>query len=423
MDAILENRKNDRFYIIYSSAAGFLLIGFYYLLRNVLNWGLESSFLTTFLIFTIFFDIRHLFPTYARTLLDRQYMKENRKWFYVAWLVIVLLPLLGFIVLSQGEFASFNSYLVFSFMLRATYVLGFYHLVKQNWGFMAIYKKKFGEPEDGSDRWEKIMLLSGSFIPFIYLSKIAPIWFNRVDFYAFTPKAEYLQYVIDFWEKLASASIIVGIVFLVIGFTIKSVPQFKSVSKNIGFLFLGFFIIIKWILEVGKDIPLNTILVGLITLFVVSTVVVIRRTIVKEIYNKEKFLVLISSLVLYNGIALIPLENMHLFAMAVTLPHNIQYLRFVNVFNKKYYSNSKGEHGLASILAGKAILFFVVSIVYAIIFEGFRTGIIMVPINTTSFDYLRNLVSVVFLSMVMHHYFLDAIIWRVRKDKDLAANV
>lgn len=423
MDAILENKKADRFYIIYSSVAGFLLIGFYYLLRTTLGWGLDSSFLLTFLLFTIFFDIRHLFPTYSRTLLDKQYMKENRKWFYLAWLVIIIVPMLGFVVLSVGEYQSYNSYIVFSFLLRATYVFGFYHLVKQNWGFMAIYKKKFNEPEDGSDRWEKLMLLSGSFIPFVFLSKATPIWFNRVDKIGFAPDAPQLQYTIDIWIKIGNACLIAGIIFLIIGFTIKMIPQFKTVSRNIGLLFFGFFLLIKWILASGKDQPLNTILSVLIVIFIISTILVLHRTFKKKIYNKEKFLVLISSLILYNGIALIPLENMHLFAMAATLPHNIQYLRFVNVFNRRYYSASKLDHGMAKNLAEKAVLFFIVSVVYAVVFEGFRTGIVALPIYTSSFDYIRNFVSVIFLSFVMHHYFLDAVIWRVRKDKSLSSNV
>ncbi|MES2799595.1 MAG: hypothetical protein V4638_06235 [Bacteroidota bacterium] len=420
MEAILENKKNDRFYLIYSSLAGFLLIGFYYLLRFAFSLGLEASFLITFLLFTVFFDIRHLFPTYSRTLFDRHFMTENRKWFHLAWIIILFFPIIGFVLLSQGEFSSYNSYIVFGFMIRATYVLGFYHLVKQNWGFMAIYKKKFGEPEDGSDRWEKIMLISGAFISFVYLSKLSPVWFNRVDNIAFNPPAEQLQYVLEFWEKIAISCCGVGLLFIFIGFALKVVPQFKKVSQNVGFLFLGFFIIIKWILEAGKDPVLNFLLIALIVLFVLSSAIVIRRTVVHKIYNKEKFLVLISSLILYNGIALIPLENIHLFAMAVTFPHNIQYLRFVNVFNKRYYENSKNDHGFAKVLATKTLLFFALSLIYSVVFEAFRTGIASLPIYTSSFDYFRNLISVLFLGIVLHHYFLDAVIWRVRKDKDLS---
>ena len=43
---------------------------------------------------------------------------------------------------------------------------------------MAIYKKKMNEPNDGSELWDKLLLLSGSFIPFVALTYISPVWFS-----------------------------------------------------------------------------------------------------------------------------------------------------------------------------------------------------------------------------------------------------
>lgn len=145
------------------------------------------------------FDI--FFPTYARTLLDQHFMGLNRRWFYLSWVLIILLPILLFLIISAGEYQDFSSYLAVSFLLRATYVLGFYHLVKQNWGFMAIYKKKHNEPEDGSDKWEKLLLLSGAFIPFVILSMVSPVWFSG-DEYAFAPKSEQLPFVLVVWKRI-----------------------------------------------------------------------------------------------------------------------------------------------------------------------------------------------------------------------------
>ncbi len=66
---------------------------------------------------------------------------------------------------------------------------------------MAIYKKKHNEPEDGSDKWEKLLLLSGAFIPFVILSTVSPVWFSG-DAYAFAPKSEQLPFVLVVWKRI-----------------------------------------------------------------------------------------------------------------------------------------------------------------------------------------------------------------------------
>jgi len=422
MESILDNQQQDRWYLGYSVVAGFLLVSIYYALDVMFALEEQSAFLITFAFYAVLFDVRHFFPTYARTLFDKQFMKENKSWFLLSWFLILALPLVAFIILSQGEFYSYNSFIVLSFILRLTYVFGFYHLIKQNWGFMAIYKKKHNEPEDGSDRWEKLLLLSGSFIPFVYLSKVAPVWFGG-DNYAFTPGPNELQYAIDLWMKIGNVCFIFGIFFLLVGFVFKSAPQFKYVSKNIG-IFLAFvFILIRWILNSGADKALNGVLILLALIFIVSLVLVVKRTIDKKIKNPEKWMVLISTLVLYNGILILPIENKIILAMAITIPHNIQYLAFTKVFSKRFYLNSKNDHGFAAVLAQKTLVFFSISVIYALLFETSRTGIKFIPSTSESFDYYRNMFSLFFIGMVLHHYYLDAVIWRVRKDKELSDQV
>lgn len=422
MQSILGNLQKDRWYIVYSSLAGFALVGFYYILKQVIGLEEQYSFLITFGFYAVLFDVRHFFPTYSRTLFDKQFMKENRKWFIPSWVLIIAIPIIAFALLSQGTFRSFNSFVVLAFILRLTYVLGFYHLIKQNWGFMAIYKKKHNEPEDGSDRWEKLLLLSGSFLPFVNLSKVAPVWFGG-DKYAFTPGEKEMQYVIDLWLTMGNACFIVGIFFLLIGFVFNSAPQYKFVSRNIGLFLVFTFLLIRWVISSGAEQALSYLMIILLIIFVVSLFLVVKRTIDKKIHNPEKWMVLISTLVLYNGILFLPIENKFILAMAITIPHNIQYLAFTKVFNKRFYENSTKDHGFATVLAKKATVFFVLSVLYAFLFESTRTGIKYIPSSSEDFDYYRNMVAVFFVGMVLHHYYLDAVIWRVRKDKELSDQV
>lgn len=422
MQSILRNSRQDWAYIILSTLSGFLILGFYYLLKDAFALEKETAFLITLLLFTLLFDVRHFFSTYARTFLDKHYFRENRSWLLGSTAAIFVIPLLVYVILIQGEVIAYNSYIVFIFGRRIVLILGFYHLVKQNWGFMAIYKKKFGEPEDGSDRWEKALLLSGSFLPLVYLAKTDLLWFLDEE-KVLTPNANDLMYIVEFWGKIASSCLLLAIFFLAVGFLAKARVQYRFVSRNIGFYFLGLFILIRVILANGSDIVLNSIMSVLMIVFVVSLFVSIRKAMAFGKFNLGKWAVLISALILYNGVLLLPIDtdNKTLLVIAITIPHNIQYLTFVNFFSSKQYANSDKDHGFAKILSRKIVLFISVSLLFAIVFELGRigTGYFAAPDSWL----LKNTVAIIFLSFVLHHYYLDAVIWRVRKDDNLSKSL
>lgn len=396
------------------------MIGFYFFLERILSLSTDTALLITLIIFSLLFDVRHFFPTYTRTFLDKRYFQENKSWLLGSTLAIIFIPMLIYLALIQGDAVAYDGSLVVAFARRVTLVLGFYHLVKQNWGFIAIYKKKFNEPENGSDRWEKLVLLSGSFLPLVLVSKNDLIWF-RDEVSAFTPTASELPYVLDFWDKLAGTALLLGMIFLIIGFVIKVRAQYKYVSRNLGFYFLGIFILIKSILSYGSDIVLNVLIVALTVTFFVSLAITIQKAVAFGKFNTRKWAMLGSALFLYWGILSIPVDNNFLLVIGITIPHNIQYLAFVRLFNKKQFENSPNEHGFAKYLSQRVLLFFGISIVFSALFEFGRTGTIYLT-DTNSFI-LRNTVAIFFLSLVLHHYYLDAVIWRVRKDEKLSKSI
>lgn len=423
MATILESERKDWSFIIFSSVSGFLLVGVYAFLVKAFPDKSDWPVLITFLIFAVCFDIRHLFSTYSRTYLDKIYFQDNKRWLNTSFLVILFVPLISLFILSGKEYLSFNSGAVFTFFFRVTTILGFYHLIKQNWGFMAIYKKKMNEPDDGSDKWEKLMLLSGSFIPLIMVAKLSPVWFPA-EVYFIHPDINTESYVMQMWSKLTMFSLIISIVLLLAGYVIKVIPQYKYVSRNLGWFFLFTFIFMKALLARGADV-LYVLLAIAIVIFIVSSVISVLKAIRFGRFNTKKWGVLISSLVLYNGILLLPIENKTVLVMAITIPHNVQYLTFVNFFNAKYYGNSTKNHGMAKTMSQKIGLFILMSFIYSILFETFRTGTRYMSFGFSNENVylLANIIGVIFLSMVLHHYYMDAIIWRVRKDKDLSKNI
>lgn len=400
-----------------------MLVGFFLLMQSIFPQQPDIAVLITFLIYAIFFDVRHLFSTYSRTYLDKAYFKENKKWLNMSFLLIIAVPLLALLLIARGDAYSYNTGIVFTYLLRITTVLGFYHLVKQNWGFMAIYKKKMNEPEDGSDQWEKLLLLSGSFIPFILAAIIYPVWFPSEVYFIF-PEPHLTESVAQKWGDISLYTFLFSLCLLLIGYVFKSLPQYKYVSRNLGLFFFAVFIVMQALLKWGTDV-LYVLLVGVILLFAVSLVMSIRKVVHQKVLNTKKWAVLISSLVLYGGILLLPIENKSIVVMAITIPHNIQYLTFVNFFNYKYYSTSKQEHGIARKMAQKAGFFIMVSFIYAIVYESFRTGtkFISFGLAPDAQYVLGNAIAVIFLSMSLHHYYLDAVIWRVRKDAKISQAV
>jgi hypothetical protein len=422
MGTILANERKDWIFIILSSISGFLLVSFYLLIGKLFPNQPEIALLITFLIYAIFFDVRHLFSTYSRTYLDKTYFNENKRWLNLSFAFIILIPLLALLLISRGDYFSYNTGIVFTFLLRITTILGFYHLIKQNWGFMAIYKKKMNEPQDNSDKWEKMMLLSGSFIPFVIAAIIYPVWFPSEQTFIF-PEPHLKEYIAEMWNKIALSSLFFSIFLLLVGYAFNSLPQYKYVSRNLGLFFFATFVLMKSLLHWETD-TLFVILFVIILLFLVATIMSIRKAIEQKLFNKKKWAVLISSLVLYGGILLLPIENKSVVVMAITIPHNIQYLTFVNFFNSKFYSTSKKEHGLAKRMAQKVSYFIVVSFLYSVLYESFRTGTKYISFGTPEVKYIvGNVIAVFFLSMSLHHYYLDAVIWRVRKDKEIRDTV
>jgi hypothetical protein len=420
MNTILSSNRKDWFYIIGSSISGFFLIGFYLFLKSIVQLDEEWAFLATFLCFTLLFDVRHLFSTYSRTILDQDYTSTHKGWLWKSWLTIVIIPILGLYFISKGEYFAYNTSIVLIFATRMTIVLGFYHLVKQNWGFMAIYKKKMNEIEDGSDRWEKLLLLSGSFLPLAYIAKTQIIWFPGEEI-AFQPNINQLPYILDLWQKISLFCLILGAVFLLVGFVFKSAVVYKFVSRNLAYYFLGIFLFIRCIQFQGFDWTMNLLLIILALLFFTSLIFTIVKANKRNSSNPRKWAVLISSLILYTGVLLFPIEHKYVLVMAVTLPHNIQYLSFVKFFNEKVYLNSTKKHGLAKAMTQKMGLFIIISFVYALLFEAGRTGIKFLPLHEWGDGgfIIRNVILLFFISMVLHHYYLDAVIWRVRKDENL----
>lgn len=423
-NGILASRRDDFLYIVGSSLAGFLLVAFYAGLVATDWFSAEVSLVVTFVLFSVFFDVRHLFATYARTFADRVYFQQHKRWLWSSLGWALALPMIGFFVFSRGEFAAYDSGIITLFAIRMTLVLGFYHLIKQNWGFVAIYKNKNGELDEGN--WEKRLLLLGSFLPLVYVAFRDPLWYPNEANYFQAPEHQW-AYLIEKWESVASACFLLAVGFGCIGFLVHVRLQYKYVSRNLAFFFAGAGLLVIGLLQWGTSILwLLTVVVASLFLFSIGKVVQSERKLPHV--SREKWALIISTLVLYWGVILLPLSNKLVVVMAITLPHNVQYLAFVRFFQRRQFAvevDTLGgqvlDHGRAQSWSRRAGQFFRVSLVYAVVFELARTGIKFVPLtaNADQQFFWQNAAIVFFIGLVLHHYYLDAVIWRIRKDESI----
>ncbi|WP_417264836.1 hypothetical protein [Brumimicrobium sp.] len=418
MNTILGAQKKDWIYIILAPVFGFVILGLYLFLLHFLeipNSSTTLAYIIFFIAYSVLFDINHYFSTYYRVFLDKSYYQENKNWMIPALLFITIIPLMAFWWISHEAFSS-KGYYFFVFFRKFVLILGFYHLVQQNWGFMALYKKQANERKTKIN-WDKLSVLSGSFIPLILLNSIDPIWFTGSEVYIFDPIPERKAAVIEWWHQIAYLNFVFAFILGSIALLFKRF-QYQIPAKNMALfcLFTGLLIfsILKW----NAELVLTTLLVIVSLIFVVSIIQAIRFQISEKSMNWKKWGVLITTLILYFGVILFPIEgDKFIIVAAITLPHNIQYLAFVPSFSKKQFSQGKKDHGLAKKLSQKIVLLFLLGVGFSLVFEFGRTGVN--HILPESMNATKVFVSVFFIVLILHHYYLDAVIWKFSKDKDL----
>lgn len=419
MKSILGSERKDWAYIILPFISGFLMLGIYLFLINILKLAAFPSILILIIIYSVLFDVNHYFSTYYRVFLDKSYYRENKTWIIPSLTFITVIPMLAFWAVSSDYFWK-DSFLFFTFFRRFVLVLGFYHLVKQNWGFMAIYKRNAGE-KITKINWDQLSLLSGSFIPLVLINMIDPLWFPDSEKYLFAPEANDLQYILNYWDKLAYLCLFFAMFFGLITIFSKRF-QYKLPARNMAFYCLGAGILILSILKYSaKDVL--TVILGLLTaIFTISLIQSVRCQLKEKSFNFPKWAVFATTLILYFGILLYPVEgDKSIMVVAITLPHNIQYLAFVPFFSKKQYTSSQKNHGIAKRWSERVIMLFITGIIFSVVFELGRIG--TVYILPEEYFSLKNTIAVFFVALILHHYYLDAVIWKFGKDKELSKGI
>ncbi|HXD32007.1 MAG TPA: hypothetical protein VN643_12875 [Pyrinomonadaceae bacterium] len=328
----------------------------------------------------ILIDAPHVFGTFSRTYFDKTERKNRAKLLWGSLLFFVVGPVM--VLAGAG--------LVFFFVAA---MWAYYHLVKQHYGFMVLYKKKNNDLAPVDNALDRLLLLFAFNYPF-------------VAFIARDPEA------------------------------MIRVPQILHSSVNGLALVLLAGTIILGVAWLGRQI---------------------QRVMTGQALNIPKYLLLVAAIPMHWVVLLTPMPNKPIAIVAIlTIYHNFQYHRLIWFHNKKYQrgtgvppvkvdqlssrnhrqdadatdarsthrqdADATASYGAASLISSRLILYIAFGIIFGVIYQGPRQYLGYVSLthgggSGTAIQTLTMQLGIAFLwGYAFIHYYLDSKIWRVRRD-------
>jgi uncharacterized membrane protein len=153
------NAREDLVWFVGSVASSYLLFGLY--VAGVL------PLFPMLLAWAVLIDAPHVFGTFSRTYFDRAARRERKRllWWSLAFFVVGPLMVLS----GLG--------LVFFFVAA---LWAYYHLVKQHYGFMVLYKKKNNDLASTDNALDRLFILVAMTYPFVAFVARDPEAMRRV---------------------------------------------------------------------------------------------------------------------------------------------------------------------------------------------------------------------------------------------------
>lgn len=339
--------REDLVWFIGSVASSYLLLVLYVtgvlpLIPMVAGWA-------------ILIDAPHVFGTFSRTYFDKSEWKTRRRLMLGSLLFFVIGPVM--VLIGAG----------FTFFFIAA-LWAYYHLVKQHYGFMVLYKKKNDDLAPIDNALDRLLLLFAFNYPF-------------VAFIANDPTA------------------------------MARVPP---------------------ILRSGVNAVALLLLIGTVVLGVAWLIRQVQRLVLRQPLNVPKYLLLAAAIPMHWVALLTPMPAKPIALVAIlTIYHNLQYHRLIWFHNQKYGTRASrapnaGEtpayrtYGPAAFISRRLIIYIALGIIFGIIYQGPRQYLGYLNLHTGDSPAALSLpiqLGIAFLwGYAFIHYYLDSKIWRVRRD-------
>ncbi len=353
------SQRDDLIWLIGSVASSYLLLVLY--VKGLL------PLIPMVALWAILIDAPHVFGTFSRTYFDRTERQNRGRLLWGSLLFFAVGPIM---VLAGAGFLFF--------FLAALWA--YYHLVKQHYGFMVLYKKKNNDLAPIDNALDRLLLLFAFNYPF-------------VAFIATDPEA------------------------------MARVPAVLQSSVNALAAILLAVTIVLFIAWVGRQI---------------------QRAITGEPLDVPKYLLLAAAIPMHWIVLLTPMPHKPIAIVAIlTIYHNLQYHRLIWFHNKKYVrTGSAGDRGStatlregspsdpadlrqkyggAELISRRLLYYIAFGIIFGLIYQGPRQILGYISLNredgAVGAQSLATQLGISFLwGYAFIHYYLDSKIWRVRRD-------
>ena len=297
-------------------------------------------------IWAVVFDETHGFATISRTYFDSEERARRGRWL---WRSLAFFLAVGpvMILLHLGDWLELG-----------TELWGYYHIFKQHYGFLMMYKKKNRDFDPADLRLDKLFFYAAFYYPF-------------------------LTYPLH--DKEAAA---------LLPFPIP--PRAGAVYEDV----LLFLLILVTLVYVARQIqkarlglPLN--------------------------WPKQMLFaaaIPVNYLLFRSGMPLLGVYA------AVTIFHNVQYHRLVWFYNQNKYgadSQRGRRYGMATLINSRWLFYVAAAALYAIIFDVVPRFVLKSGVGLKNVGTRNEFIFSFFAAPGLLHYWIDGHIWKVRRDPEL----
>jgi hypothetical protein len=287
----------------------------------------------------ILIDAPHVFGTFSRTYFDREERRERGRLLWWSLLFFAVGPVM--VVAGLG--------LVFFFLAA---LWAYYHLVKQHYGFMVLYKKKNADLAPIDNALDRFLLLLALTYPFVAFVAHDPQALARVP------------------ARLAGA-----LVYL----------ETSLLAATVG-------VAVVWMLRQ------------------------LQRAVRRQPLDVPKYLLLAACVPMHWLVLLTPMPHKPIAIVAIlTVYHNLQYHRLIWFHNRKYAQGAEARtrHGAAELISRRVVYYVAFGVLFGLWYQLPRQ---YVSHTSGQGAQLTQLVAAFFWGYAFIHYYLDSKIWRVRRD-------
>ncbi len=164
--------RQDLLWFQGSVLAGIALLVFFVLAPDLNddNYGWGHLAVLGLLLWGVLFDGTHVWGTYARSYLapdDASRSALPGRWSWGLLLLGPALALVDYALLPAGPSQLGQAGWLFRFFLVGAYLWAYWHLVRQHYGFLVLYRRRAGENDPRGTRLDSALLWLGSLYPFL----------------------------------------------------------------------------------------------------------------------------------------------------------------------------------------------------------------------------------------------------------------